>query len=79
LVPDDVTIDVVELSAPLLPDESAAIGPTSFFYLAHTDGREVWLERMTDLEGKLGDESVFEDRAGNCYVCAAVFQKRHAH
>jgi len=71
--PEDVTIEVVE-------EPEAGAGPAlvgdvgQVAYLVHTAERTVQLVRIETMENKYGSESVFEDQAGNCYVCNRAFR-----
>lgn len=75
-LPEDVVIEVMELSAPELPESSAAVGPSTFFYRVEVENGKVWVDRMKDIEISYGSETVFEDQLGNCYVSASAFEKR---
>jgi hypothetical protein len=73
LVPEDVTIDVVGIT-PFKSTGTHLPEQVTLLYLVQEEGCEVWSNRMEDIEGRFGEESVFEDSLGSCYVCSAVFQ-----
>lgn len=67
--PDDVEVDVFDVLAP--EDDNGSVHMV--LYQVLVEGCPVAIERMQDLEGQFGPESVFQDRDGTCYVAATAF------
>lgn len=71
--PDDVVVNVVGLSAPASPEQHPRENVVTVLYEVFADGVTLPLERMEDVEGNFGTESVFEDRTGTCFVALTAF------
>lgn len=71
--PDDVVVNVVCLSAPASPEQRTHENNLPVLYELFADGVTIPLERMEDVEGNFGPESVFEDRSGTCFVALTAF------
>lgn len=71
--PDDVVVNVVGLSAPASPEQHTHQNVVTVLYEVFADGVKLALERMEDVEGRFGPESVFEDRIGTCFVALTAF------
>lgn len=76
--PDDVVVNVVGLSAPASPEQHGHENVVTVFYEVFADGVTLALERMEDVEGSLGPESVFEDRLATCFVALTAFDRVEA-
>ena len=74
--PDDVVVNVVGLSAPASAEQRAHEHVVTVLYEVFADGVTLLLERMEDVEGNFGPESVFEDRSGTCFVALDAFGLR---
>lgn len=74
--PDDVVVNVVGLSAPASSELHAHEHVLKVLYEVFADGVTLPLERMEDVEGDFGAESVFEDRSGTCFVALDAFGLR---
>lgn len=75
LDPDDQTVLVHRLWMPESPGQKAGSDAETLVYETVSDGVTLQLERMEDVEGRFGPESVFEDRIGTCYVVATAFDQ----
>ena len=75
LDPDDAVVSVFRLWASESPDANIGNDASTVLYEVSSDGVTSRLERMEDVEGQFGPESVFEDLAGTCYVIAAAFDR----
>lgn len=74
--PDDQVVYALRSWTPERLEQKPGSNPESFLYETFVDGMRLELERMEDMEGKFGPESVFEDRIGTCYVAATAFDLR---
>lgn len=73
LDPDDAEVCVYKLWASDSPYANIGNDASTLPYEVSADGVTSRLERMEDVEGQFGPESVFEDLGGTCYVIAIAF------
>lgn len=75
LYPDDAEVCVYKLWASDSPYANSGNDASILLYEVCAEGVTSRLERIEDVEGQFGPESVFEDLTGSCYVIATAFDR----
>lgn len=75
LDPNDAEVCVYRLWASDSPYANSGNDASTLLDEVSADSVTSRLERMEDVEGQFGPESVFEDLAGCCYVIANAFDR----